>query len=109
MSCSVHLLAEAESDFAELYGFLYNRSPSGAANWAQAFQSGISRLRTRPETCGLADESSALRQDVRQLLFQTKHGRTYRAIFTWDADCVTILRIRGPGQRPLKGSDLPTV
>lgn len=107
MSHRVQTLTEAEEDYAEIYGYLYDRSPAGAANWAQAFEKGLERLRSRPEACGLADESFALRQDVRQLLFQTKHGRVYRAIFKIDGDLVVILRLRGPGQRPLRSSDLP--
>ncbi len=38
--------------------------------------------------------------------FKTKHGRTYRAVFTILNGQVRILAIRGPGQAPLKRRDL---
>jgi len=52
VSYSVRLLREAEDDFDAIYCYLFRRSPSGAANWAAAFEAGLDRLRQYPETCG---------------------------------------------------------
>lgn len=108
MTYSVTLLPEAEADFEEIYEYLFDRSPTGAANWSEAFSSGLERLRKQPETCGLAEEPVARKRGLRQLLFGTKYGRTYRTIFLIENDLVVVLRIRGPGQRPVAKRDLPS-
>jgi hypothetical protein len=43
---------------------------------------------------------------LRQATFRTRHGRTYRAVFTIVGDQVRILRVRGPGRPPLEADEL---
>jgi hypothetical protein len=43
---------------------------------------------------------------VREVLFGTRKGLTYRIVFTVEDGEVQILRIRGPGQAPVDPSDL---
>jgi hypothetical protein len=66
----------------------------------------VARLQTSADTCGQADEIADFDLDVRQVLFKTRHGRVYRALFLIEDDHVFILRVRGPGQAPVEPEDL---
>lgn len=107
MSYTVNLLAVAESDLRRIFYYIQERSPQGAERWEQAFEHCLSRLRGNPHVCGLAPENDAFDYDLRQILFGTKGGRRYRAVFRIDDDRVTVYRLRGPGQAPLLVKDLP--
>jgi hypothetical protein len=39
--------------------------------------------------------------------FKTRHGRTYRILFLLADQEVRVLRVRGPGQRPVSKRDIP--
>lgn len=46
----------------------------------------------------MAVESEGRQRDVRQVIFKTRHGREYRALFAIMDETVVILHLRGPGQ-----------
>jgi len=98
---SLHILPRAEEDFLHMFSFIETRSPDGAKRWKQAFEAGLQRLENNPFIYGLAPEDVYFDFDLRQLLFKTKRGRMYRAVYRVDNDVVTIYRVRGPGQAPL--------
>lgn len=50
-------------------------------------------------------QGEALGREIRQLLFRTRKGRTYRALFDIQGKTVRVLRIRGPGQQLLAPED----
>jgi hypothetical protein len=54
-----------------------------------------------------AAESHPLKRDLRHKLFKTRRGRIYRIVFEPGDAEIVILRVRGPGQAPLKRRDLP--
>jgi len=49
-----------------------------------------------------------LELEVKQILFKTKRGRIYRAVFHVKGTDVFVLRVRGPGQAPITKEDLPS-
>jgi hypothetical protein len=40
------------------------------------------------------------------VIFKTRRGRAYRALFLIRGDVVFVLHVRGPGQRPLEPGEL---
>ncbi len=86
--------------------WLQARSRSGAASWLAAYDKMIRRLESHAANCAVAYESDDLDLDVREILFKTRRGRVYRALFTIEDGEVFILRVRGPGQAPLSNKDL---
>jgi hypothetical protein len=48
--------------------------------------------------CPLAAEDDHVEFEVREILFKTRHGLIYRALFTIREETATILHVRGPGQ-----------
>ncbi|MEQ8849231.1 type II toxin-antitoxin system RelE/ParE family toxin [Botrimarina sp.] len=106
MSYRVEFIGQAKSDYRRLYSYIAQRSPQGAANWDDALDAALARIRVTPNSFGAAPESRALTRPVRQALFCTRHGRVYRVVFEVKDDRVIVLRLRGPGQRPLRKRDL---
>ena len=80
MSYSLHILPRAESDFLHMLSFIEGHSPEGAERWRQAFEDGLQRLQDNPLIYGLAPEDTHFDFELRQLLFKTKRGCTYRAV-----------------------------
>ena len=107
MNYSLHILPRAENDFLQMFAFIEERSPAGAEAWRHAFEAGLKRLRENPFIHGLAPEDVHFDFELRQLLFKTTHGRTYRVVYRVDDNVVTIYRVRGPGQAPLKPDEMP--
>ena len=98
MNYTVFVLPRAEQDFEEIHSYIRARSAQGAASWANAFYAALKKLETNPNTYGLAPESGEHEFDLRQLIFKTRRGNAYRALFTVEHDKVFIRHIRGTGQ-----------
>jgi plasmid stabilization system protein ParE len=98
MTYNVHLVPRALQEYDEIVRFLTGRSPQGARAWMARWEQVLADLANRPLIFSLAPESSAYEQEIRQLLFKTRRGRMYRAIFTVAGTDVFVLNIRGPGQ-----------
>ncbi len=107
MSYSVRLLSRAKADLLRIFFYIEERSPEGALRWEEALEAGLDRLRGNPSIYGLAPEDSHFDFELRQLLFKTKQGRTYRAVYRIDRNQVIVFRICGPGQAPLSPDELP--
>jgi plasmid stabilization system protein ParE len=106
MSFQVQLARRAERDIEKMYSWLSERSASGANRWYNQFLKLLDSLQFNPELYGLADEAGELSIPLRQALFKTRKGRTYRALFTIEESTVHILAVRGPAQRPVAEDDL---
>jgi hypothetical protein len=90
-----------------MFEWIAERSLQGALNWSNAMQAALGRLRTNPLGCARAEEADDISEyDLRQILFKTSRGRTYRIVFIVAGNQVHVLRIRGPGQAPLTDGDL---
>ena len=98
MKYTVVILPRAQHDFQELHDFIKQDSKRGAVSWANAFYRALKRLEKNPLSCQLAPESETSDSEVHQLLFRTRRGNQYRALFSVRQEHVYIRHLRGPGQ-----------
>jgi plasmid stabilization system protein ParE len=106
MTYRVQTTAQAEADIERIFEWLSRRSLEGARRWYQAFWHSAERLKTFPLSCGVALESGNFPEEVRQMLFKTRRGRVYRALFVIRGEVVLVLCVRGPGERAVKPGDI---
>jgi plasmid stabilization system protein ParE len=106
MSYRVVVLARARRDVDRIYDYIAENSPKGAHSWLSQFEKATKTLETNPYVAPLAPESKSFDIEIRHIMFRTKYGRTYRAVFTVVDDEVRILRVRGPGQPPVRPADI---
>jgi plasmid stabilization system protein ParE len=106
MSRRVTVLASAEADVDEILHWLAERSPSGADAWYRALAKKLDELATDADRYGIATEFRRLNPAIRQAFFKTRRGHRYRIVFLIVEPEVRILRVRGPGQKPLRGKDI---
>jgi len=83
MSFTLRILPRAERDAQAIFDYIYPRSPDGAICWWDAFEKAANELPKNPKRYGFAPENNLSEFEVRQFLFKTPHGRTYRAGFSW--------------------------
>jgi len=99
MTYELLLVPRAESEVDRIVRYLAERSPQGAAAWCERWQEVLAELRSDPLKHGLAPESKEYSTAVRQVLFKTRRGRMYRALFTVVGRGVYIIHVRGPYQK----------
>src|SRR4051794_36535902 len=102
MSYQVRVLARARADLDGIVAWIAERSPEGAARLVARFEEALVRLEQNPFVAPIASESQELGEEIRHVMFRTRAGRTYRALFVVVGDEVRVLRVRGPGQPPLR-------
>ncbi len=105
MSRPLRILQQAQNDVDDIFNWLVRRSIRGAISWYLAFGQAIGRIQEAPENYSRAPESEILHCELRQAFFKTRRGRRYRIIFQFDDQTIIVLRIRGPGQAPLRRRD----
>lgn len=99
---TVQLLPRAQDDFDRIHAWLRERSTEGAVAWVDAFTSAIESLEREPSAFGFASERILRRLGMRQKLFKTRHGLEYRLLYLTDQEKVLVVRLRGPGQPPVR-------
>ena len=108
MTYKLKLLPRAERDVDGILEFLVARSVQGTIDWDQAFQTALDSVKRDPLRFALAPESLRYDREIRQVLFKTKRGRFYHALYSVVDATIYVLHVRGPGQRPLKEGELGT-
>lgn len=105
---ATRVLARANKDIERIFDWLGVRSTAGAGNWYDALLLTFDRIGGDPTAYPLASEA-CLRwsRQIREALFKTSRGKRYRIVFEVTDIEVLILRVRGPGQPPLRKRDLP--
>ena len=98
MTYSVQLTANAQRNLRGILSYLQEHSPSGAATWYRRWLDVLDSLESAAGGCGPAVESPDHDVDLRQIIFKTRRGLPYRAIFTLRDDECLILPVRVPGQ-----------
>lgn len=98
MTYELLLLPRAETEVARIIRYVAARSPQGAIAWCERWEEVLNELGINPLIHGIAPESTEYETDVRQILFKTRRGRTYRVLFTVVGNGVYIISVRGPGQ-----------
>jgi plasmid stabilization system protein ParE len=107
MNRTVRILERAKTDVDAIFDWIVPRSVEGAISWYLAFRRAVDRIGETPELYGVAPESNRLHRVVRQAMFRTRRGRTYRILFEVNDNEVVVLRVRGRGQPPLSRRDFP--
>jgi plasmid stabilization system protein ParE len=107
MSRILRIVERARSDVDDIFNRLVRRSVQGAITWYLAFRQSVTTLAHSPDSFALAAESHQLGRELRQALFKTRRGRVYRIVFATSDTETIILRVRGPGQSPLRRRDVP--
>jgi len=105
MSYRVIVIPRAQREIADIHDWLFERSVSGAAAWSAALRVALDRLKTNPMGYAVASENDAAPIEIREFLFKTRRGRTYRGVFSVSEHTVHVLHIRGPGQQMLRPED----
>jgi len=106
MNRTLRILERAASDVDGIFEWLTPRSVRGAIAWYLAFRRAVDRIAETPASFAQAPEADRLGRDLRQALFKTRRGRTYRIVFEFDDSEIRLLRVRGPGQSPLRTRDV---
>lgn len=106
MSYQVELTSRAQRDLDGILGFLVSHSKRGATNWLRRWDEVVEQLTATPETCNFAPENEDHDEEIRHVLFKTRRGKTYRALFIIRNDTVFILYLRGPGQNLMKPDEI---
>ncbi|MGD9646587.1 MAG: type II toxin-antitoxin system RelE/ParE family toxin [Pirellulales bacterium] len=96
----------AVHDVQQLYHWIAERSAGGALRWYQQWFKAVDSLRRNPLAYGLAPESDFVDVEIRQILFRTRRGRIYRALFSIEGEVVRVLHVRGSGQAPVAPDEL---
>jgi plasmid stabilization system protein ParE len=111
MKFQAKLSWRAERDVEHILGWLHERSPQGAASWLRVWDRTFASLRESADQHGLATENEGQPMEVRQVMFRTRKGRDYRALFTIERDTVYVMHVRGPGQDlvPADQLQLPSI
>jgi plasmid stabilization system protein ParE len=106
MKYRISILTRANADLQNIFDWLAKRSPSGAAAWYEVAIQAIEELRLTADQHGFALESYLIRDQIREHFFKTKRGKQYRVLYRIDDDVVRVLRVRSPGQPPVRRRDL---
>lgn len=101
MTIRIVIAARADRDAQEIFAWLAAHSPAGAASWFDSYLTAVESLRQFPLRGGLAEEGRIYEEPIRQILFRTKAGRNYRLLYSFGDQLVTVLHVRGLGQRLL--------
>jgi len=98
MSLPVNLTPRAERDVDHILSWLSERSPQGASAWWERWLEVLELLATADMPHSHAPENEDHAQEIFHVIFKTRRGRNYRAIYTISGSSVIVLHVRGPGQ-----------
>src|SRR3954467_575095 len=108
MTYRVTILRRAWQDVLAFEGYISARSKQGARSWVKSIDRALAILKKNPLREPLAPESEGRPEEIRNIMFRTRKGGTYRAIFLVQGDEVRVLHVRGPGQDTLSADDIAT-
>ena len=106
MTFLIRVLGRAQADVDNIYLWLCQRSPMGAIAWYAVLLEKLAELGDNASSCSIAPESARIGVELRQAFFKTRRGRTYRLLFVIVGAEARVLRVRGPGQRPVTRLDV---
>lgn len=98
MNFTVSLTSSAKQDIRSAIRWIEERSRPGAERWYRRWLGVLDTLSVSAESCGLAPEDESHEETIHQVIFKTRHGLPYRALFIIREQRVHVLHVRGPGQ-----------
>lgn len=102
----VELSRRAERDVREIRDWIAERSRTGAESWIGSFERALRRIAKNPSSFPEAEEANALGDDVREVLFQTRRGRMFRALFVIRHDRAYAACVRSSDRAPVTPDDI---
>ena len=108
MTFRVNLTDAARDDVRAILRWIENRSEAGALTWYRRWLQVLNTLESRADSLGLAPESEEHSEPIHQVIFKTKHGRPYRALYILRERNVFVLHVRGPGQDFFRSENVRT-
>ncbi len=106
MSHRISITARAAHDIEQIYRWLDQRSPEGARRWYDVCMRSAQGLAQSSRAGSVALEAEELGIDLRERLFKTRRGQTYRILYLIKGDVIHVLAVRGAGQNDVTASDL---
>jgi plasmid stabilization system protein ParE len=106
MTYPVFLTSRAVRDIDGILSWIAERSTQGAIAWARRWDDVVDQLGQHPRSFALAPEGERHHADIRQVIFKTRKGSPYRALFVVRDDRVFVMHVRGPGQDPVALDEL---
>lgn len=106
MTFNVEFSDEAERNVREIRDWIAWRSRDGAWRWLEALEQATSQLGSSADSFALAPESDVFDAELHQILFATRRGNTYRALYVIRESTVHIVSVRGAGQQPIQAGEL---
>jgi plasmid stabilization system protein ParE len=106
MTYRVILFRRAKEDVRKILRWLQKRSPDGMVRWRDEFYKTLDEIAADPSLSSAVSEGTRLPAGLKQWLFSTRQGNVYRIVFLIEREEIWVLRVRGPGQRPLRMRDL---
>lgn len=79
----------------------------GAETWYAAYRTAAQDLIVNAEVHAVIPLRGSKDDPIRSMPFKTRHGKTYELIYRIRDNYVHVLRVRSPGQRPIRRKDLP--
>src|SRR5688500_17687913 len=99
MTFRVIIRASAGRDLRGAALWIARRSPGAAARWSRGIRRKIDTLSTLPSRCPVADETEAIGEEIRELLYGKRQG-TYRVLFQIRGDEVHVIAVRHGARGP---------
>ena len=88
-----------------IFAWIYQRSPQGAAKWLARWSDVLAELADHPEQFLPAPENNDHDDEMRNVVFKTRYGKKYCALYVIRNNTVTVVHIRGPGQDSVSPED----
>ena len=98
MSLQVQFSQRAKRDVREIQSWIKGRSSQGAANWLASLERAVIQLTEFAVSSPAAPEADEIGVDLKQRMFKTRRGNSFRLLFIVRGDTVHILAVRGAGQ-----------
>ena len=106
MTFRVSISERAKRDIREILAWIGARSSKGAVSWLNALENSLNQLPKTATSCVAAAEADDFGVDMRQRLFKTRRGNTYRLVLLLRDEIVHLLAVRGAGQDLLQQTDI---
>ena len=106
MTFDVKFSHEAKANVREIRDWIAKRSQDGALRWLDSLEQARTKLSTSANSFALAPEAEAFDEELRQILFNTRRGNTYRALFVIRGTTVHVVSVRGTGQELVRSDEI---
>ena len=105
MTFRIEITERALADRNRCFDFICERSPVGALNWLDAFETAVATLLKNPHF-GIAPESANSPESIRQKVFRTPQGHQYRLLYVIRKALIVVIHVRGTGQDVMVSNEI---